>query len=161
MSKGNINYKYLRRRKSWFRRNLDIILVYTGIALAAIMVVLVILMKVFSFGFFADKVNNDNNQNIQEAPEPVKEIVWHEDKEPEADEVSYTPPEDARYPYYIRVNRAANCVTVYGIDENGEYLINKPVIYQIITELVNHFGGEQLSKIFISDIDTRIKKVMK
>ena len=47
------------------------------------------------------------------------------------------------------------------IDENGEYLINKPVIYQIITELVNHFGGEQLSKIFISDIDTRIKKVMK
>ena len=67
MSKGNINYKYLRRRKSWFRRNLDIILVYTGIALAAIMVVLVILMKIFSFGFFADKENIDNNQNIQEA----------------------------------------------------------------------------------------------
>lgn len=123
MSKGNINYKYLRRRKSWFRRNLDIILVYTGIALAAIMVVLVILMKIFSFGFFADKENIDNNQNIQEATEPVKEIVWHEDKEPEADEVSYTPPEDARYPYYIRVNRAANCVTVYGIDKNSEYTI--------------------------------------
>lgn len=47
------------------------------------------------------------------------------------------------------------------IDENGEYYITKPVIYQIITELVNHFGGEQLNKIFISDIDTRIKKVMK
>ena len=124
MSKGNINYKYLRRRKSWFRRNLDIILVYSGIALAAIMVVLVILMKIFSFGFFADKENIDNNQNIQEATEPVKEIVWHEDKEPEADEVSYTPPEDARYPYYIRVNRAANCVTVYGIDKNSEYKIN-------------------------------------
>ena len=47
------------------------------------------------------------------------------------------------------------------IDENGEYVIVKPTIYQIIQELVNHFGGEQLSKIIISDLNTRIKKVMK
>lgn len=47
------------------------------------------------------------------------------------------------------------------VNENGEYVIVKPTIYQIIQELVNHFGGEQLGKIIISDIDTRVKKVMK
>ena len=43
----------------------------------------------------------------------------------------------------------------------GGYYIKQPTIVQIIKELVNHFGGEQLGKIIISDIDTRIKKVMK
>lgn len=47
------------------------------------------------------------------------------------------------------------------IDENGNWVIKQPVIHQIIREVVNHFGGEQLGKIIISDIDTRIKKVMK
>lgn len=47
------------------------------------------------------------------------------------------------------------------IDENGNYVIKKPVIAQIIREVVNHFGGEQLSKIVISDLDTRVKQVMK
>lgn len=47
------------------------------------------------------------------------------------------------------------------VNENGEYVIVKPTIYQIIQELVNHFGGEQLGKIIISDVDTRVKKVMK
>ena len=45
--------------------------------------------------------------------------------------------------------------------ETGEYAIEKPTIVQIIRELVNHFGGEQLGKIIISDLDTRVKKVMK
>ena len=45
--------------------------------------------------------------------------------------------------------------------ETGEYIIQQPTLYQIIQELVNHFGGEQLGKIIISDLDTRIKKVMK
>ena len=47
------------------------------------------------------------------------------------------------------------------IDEEGNWIITKPTIVQIIREVVNHFGGEQLGKIIISDIDTRIKKVMK
>ena len=47
------------------------------------------------------------------------------------------------------------------IDENGKYFTLQPTIYKIIQELVNHYGGEQLSKIIISDLDTRIKKVMK
>lgn len=48
----------------------------------------------------------------------------------------------------------------YNTDE-GTYLINKVKIYDIILELVNHFGGEQLGKIIISDVPERIKAVMK
>ena len=47
------------------------------------------------------------------------------------------------------------------IDDKGNIIISKPVVSQIIREAVNHFGGEQLSKIIISDIDDRIKAVMK
>lgn len=47
------------------------------------------------------------------------------------------------------------------LDENGQYIIEKPVISQIIRETINHFGGEQLGKIIISDIDDRIKMVMR
>lgn len=47
------------------------------------------------------------------------------------------------------------------VNEDGMLVITKPVITQIIRELVNHLGGEQLSKIIISDIDDRIKKVVK
>lgn len=50
---------------------------------------------------------------------------------------------------------------VEDIDENGETYIRQPTIYQIIQELVNHFGNEQLGKIIISDIDNKIKQVMK
>ena len=47
------------------------------------------------------------------------------------------------------------------IDENGQIQIKEPTIYQIIQELVNHFGGEQLGKIIIGDVDSKIKRVMK
>lgn len=47
------------------------------------------------------------------------------------------------------------------IDEDGNIQVTQSTIYQIIQELVNHFGGEQLGKIIISDIDSKIKKVMK
>ena len=47
------------------------------------------------------------------------------------------------------------------IDENGQWITRYPTIVQIIREAVNHFGGEQLGKIIISDVDTRVKKVMK
>ena len=47
------------------------------------------------------------------------------------------------------------------IDKDGSWVIQRPTIYQIITELVNHFGGQQLGKIIISDLDTRVKQVVK
>lgn len=47
------------------------------------------------------------------------------------------------------------------VDSDGNTVIVYPSIYQIILELVNHWGGEQLGKILISDIDDKIKNVMK
>ncbi len=47
------------------------------------------------------------------------------------------------------------------IDDKGKWTIQKPTIYQIIQELVNHFGKEDLNRIIIEDIDTKIKMVMK
>lgn len=47
------------------------------------------------------------------------------------------------------------------VNSHGEQLIVRPTIYQIIKELVNHFGGEQLSKIIVADLDTRVKQAMK
>lgn len=46
-------------------------------------------------------------------------------------------------------------------NETGEIFISKPTIYQIIMECVNHFGGEDIGKILINDIPSRIKQVMK
>ena len=50
---------------------------------------------------------------------------------------------------------------VEDVDQNGQTYIRNPTIFQIITELVNHFGGQQLGKIIINDIDNHIKQVMK
>ena len=47
------------------------------------------------------------------------------------------------------------------IDENGKEVIMRPTIYQIIQQLVNHFGGEQLGKIIISDLDIIVKQAVK
>lgn len=47
------------------------------------------------------------------------------------------------------------------IDESGAYVILRPTIVQIIRELVNHWGNEQLGKIIIKDIDERIKCAMR
>ena len=47
------------------------------------------------------------------------------------------------------------------VNEKGLITVVKPSLYQIIQEAVNHWGGEQLGKIIISDLDTKIKKVMK
>ena len=47
------------------------------------------------------------------------------------------------------------------LDANGAYQIEQPTIYTIIKYVVNYFGGEQLSKILISDVDERVRKVMR
>lgn len=44
------------------------------------------------------------------------------------------------------------------VNEKGEIYISESTIYQIIQQLVCHFGGEQLGKIIISDIDNKIKR---
>lgn len=47
------------------------------------------------------------------------------------------------------------------LNENGDIVTSYPTIHQIITELVNHWGKEQLGNIIIGDIDNRIKTVKK
>ena len=42
------------------------------------------------------------------------------------------------------------------IDQTGSVVTTYPTIYQIIQEAVHHFGGEQLGKIIISDIENEI-----
>lgn len=59
------------------------------------------------------------------------------------------------------INASTVFDTVETVDENGNIIISRPTIYQIIMELVNHFGKEPLHKIIISDLDSRVKQVMK
>lgn len=47
------------------------------------------------------------------------------------------------------------------IDENGNWITKKVPLCQIISELVVHLGGESLDKVFIEDLDPRVKMVMK
>jgi len=47
------------------------------------------------------------------------------------------------------------------LDANGDWVLTQPTVNQIIREVVNHFGGEQLGKIIINDVDTKIKAVMR
>ena len=45
--------------------------------------------------------------------------------------------------------------------ETGEYATEKVLVYRIIQEVVNHFGGEDLNNIVIEDVPLRIQRVMK
>lgn len=47
------------------------------------------------------------------------------------------------------------------VKEDGSIDIKQPTIFQIIQQLVNHFGCEQLGKIIIADLDEKAKIVMK
>lgn len=46
------------------------------------------------------------------------------------------------------------------IDGNGIEITKKITLVQLIREIVNHYGNEQLGKIIISDLDTKVKQVM-
>lgn len=45
--------------------------------------------------------------------------------------------------------------------ETGAYATQKVLIYNIIQELVNHWGGESLNNIVIEDVPSRIRRIMK
>lgn len=119
MSRSNINYKYLsrrnKRRRRWLKRNWRALLAWAVLIVAVCTLIVLIVLKVGDL--IKDNPNNSNNSN--------NKVEWLEDKEPEnpRDKVQYTPPENVEFPYFIQVNRAANCVTVYGIDANNEYKI--------------------------------------
>jgi lipoprotein-anchoring transpeptidase ErfK/SrfK len=39
------------------------------------------------------------------------------------EEESTAETEEAEFPYYIKINRQQNCITIYALDENGEYTV--------------------------------------
>lgn len=47
------------------------------------------------------------------------------------------------------------------VDDDGNTVIEHPTIYQIIEELVNHFGEEKLANILITDLSETVKQVVK
>lgn len=51
--------------------------------------------------------------------------------------------------------------TVEDIDEQGNIVLTRPPIFQIIQQVVHHFGNEQIGKILISDIDNQIKQTVR
>ena len=70
MNKGNINYKYLRRRKSWFRRNIPLVIMWAVIAVVVIVLGIIGSMKLFGYGIFKNKNNDDKKvQTVTETEE--------------------------------------------------------------------------------------------
>lgn len=53
----------------------------------------------------------------------MDDLIVTEDAETEEEGVATTTNSDVNYPYYIKVNRQSNCVTVYAKDDNGEYTV--------------------------------------
>ena len=77
--------------------------------------------------------NMQSGSNVQK-PEPVvdeteetEEVIEETEKETEEKEteeaVAVQPTQPVKKPYYIKVNREANCVTVYTYDEAGNYTV--------------------------------------
>lgn len=58
----------------------------------------------------------------EESEEPEKPPGTAEAEETENTEETEMP-EENEFPYYIRVNRKQNCITVYTLDENGGYTV--------------------------------------
>lgn len=82
----------------------------------------------------AEVVETTETEAIEptEVVEPTETVDATEMREteaaetPEATETSEaieTPDVTAAFPYYIKINRMQNCITVYTLDENGEYTI--------------------------------------
>lgn len=124
--KGNINYKYLRRRKNWFMRNLPLIVFWVVAVLiiaAGITVGVMFANGTFSIGKGTPDKKEEHNTTQVQTEEETRGVVWIDDVEEKQEEVMYTPPADEEFPYFIKINRALNCVTVYGMDDNKEYTI--------------------------------------
>ena len=79
MSKGNINYKYLRRRKSWFRRNIPLVIMWAVIAVVVIVLGIIGSMKLFGYGIFKNKNNDDKKaQTVTETERSEERRVGKE-----------------------------------------------------------------------------------
>lgn len=60
------------------------------------------------------KENTPDNPDAAEPPDGTN---------PDGVDTQTVQNEEAEFPYYIKINRKQNCITVYTMDENGEYTI--------------------------------------
>jgi len=123
--RGNINKRYLKRRKNWFERNLGWFIV------VIILLIIASAGTIFCINIFGKSNNVDTNAGVSNQENSAKDtqtksIEWITSEEPSSKKVIYTVPTNVQNPYYIKVNRAMCCVTVYGIDNSGAYTI--PVV---------------------------------
>ena len=82
MSKGNINYKYLKRRKSWFRRNLPLV-IFIAVAVIAIAgaVTAGIMLSHSNKEKQADNHKSDEQTVVStEETTAAREVVWIDNK---------------------------------------------------------------------------------
>ena len=120
--RGNINKKYLKRRKNWFERNLGwFIVIIVLITMASVGII-------FCINIFGKSNNVETSASVSNSSQgsETKTVNWIINEEPNITKVVYSVPTNVQFPYYIKVNRAMCCVTVYGIDSNGTYTI--PVV---------------------------------
>lgn len=74
----------------------------------------------------ADKNDNSNGQgNLadNDATAGINPDVIELTTEAVEETTEYQAPEQETHPYYIKVNRIMNCVTIYGLDSDGKYTI--------------------------------------
>lgn len=102
------------------------------IALIILLLIIAVLVSLLVYQHFNDKKDDapggassapSGSAEGTASPAPTEDPVWFENSAPADNTIIYTPPAGVEYPYYIKVNRALCTVTVYGIDENGEYTI--------------------------------------
>lgn len=83
-----------------------------------------------------DSVNDSDGENgISMSEKPIEESrdetsdsgekadAVKETEAEESDENAETEAEDPEFPYYICINRKQNCITIYTMDEQGEYTV--------------------------------------
>lgn len=133
-----------RKQKRWMREHRTLINFIKFIVVLAVIGLLYFVATLFNdslkpgnlFGGKESVKNQEPSQAVQEETDAgnsssdkyVSQLVVLDEPEQELSDVEkaaqeYVADPDQDKPYLIRVNRAANCVTVYGIDESGFYSI--------------------------------------
>lgn len=120
-----------RKKRRWIRRNKGLL------TILAFLIILLICVLIYIAVLFNKEENNtqqsENNTELStekestvgETQEQSTTLVVFEPTTEETTEATteYVTTAEMEYPYYIKVNRVMNCITVYGLDENGEYTI--------------------------------------
>lgn len=135
-----------RKQKRWIREHKGLINLIRLVVVLAVVALLYFVATLFNDSLkpgnlFGGKNSQENQETtgsgIQEVNTPgnntndnqvQSKVVVLDEPEPELSDVEkaaqeYVVDPNQKKPYLIRVNRAANCVTVYGIDESGFYSI--------------------------------------